>query len=115
MFIGLGLLGWFIYRSIQHPLRLLQNSIVTVGSDFDLRIRADVCGQDEIAATSLALNATLQRLQLFFTELGQAITQLAAASEQMSCISEQVSSTAMEQEQKSNSKIKSKFIQNFKT
>lgn len=102
VFIGLGLLGLFIYRSIQHPLRLLQSSIVTVGNDFDLRIRADVCGKDEIAATSLALNATLQRLQLFFTELGQAITQLAAASEEMSCISEQVSSTAMEQEQKSN-------------
>ncbi|MDP2715263.1 methyl-accepting chemotaxis protein [Rheinheimera sp.] len=102
VFAGLGLLGWFIYRSIQHPLRLLQNSIVTVGNDLDLRVRADVCGKDEIAATSRALNATLQRLQQFFTELGQAITQLAAASEEMSHVSEQVSSTAMEQEQKAN-------------
>ncbi|MGP9801683.1 methyl-accepting chemotaxis protein [Rheinheimera sp. NSM] len=102
VFAGLGLLGWLIYRSIQHPLRLLQNSIVTVGNDLDLRVRADVCGKDEIAATSLALNETLQRLQQFFTELGQAITQLAAASEEMSHISEQVSSTAMEQEQKAN-------------
>jgi methyl-accepting chemotaxis protein len=102
VFVSLALLGLFVYRSIQHPLRLLQNSIVTVGTDLDLRVRADVCGKDEIAATSLALNATLQRLQQFFTELGQAITQLAAASEEMSHISEQVSSTAMEQEQKAN-------------
>ncbi|MBZ9612816.1 methyl-accepting chemotaxis protein [Rheinheimera maricola] len=102
VFIALALLSLFIYRSIQHPLRLLQGSIVAVGSDLDLRIRAQVCGKDEIAATSQALNTTLERLQLFFNELGQAISQLAAASEQMSCISEQVSSTAMEQEQKSN-------------
>ncbi|NRQ42670.1 methyl-accepting chemotaxis protein [Rheinheimera sp. YQF-2] len=102
VFVGLGLLGLLIYRSIQHPLLLLRSSIVTVGTDLDLRVRADVCGKDEIAATSLALNATLQRLQQFFTELGQAITQLAAASEEMSHISEQVSNTAMEQEQKAN-------------
>lgn len=102
VFAGLAVLGWLIYRSIHHPLRLLQNSIATVGHDLDLRVRADVCGKDEIAATSQALNITLQRLQLFFTELGLAITQLAAASEEMSHISEQVSSTAMEQEQKAN-------------
>ncbi|WP_240223537.1 methyl-accepting chemotaxis protein [Rheinheimera hassiensis] len=102
VFAGLAVLGWLIYRSIHHPLRLLQNSIATVGHDLDLRVRADVCGKDEIAATSQALNTTLQRLQLFFTELGLAITQLAAASEEMSHISEQVSSTAMEQEQKAN-------------
>ena len=98
----LALLGWLIYRSIHQPLQMLQHCIVNVGNDLDLRNRAQVQGRDEIAATSSALNATLQRLQQFFTELGQAITQLAAASEQMSLISEQVSSTASEQEQKAN-------------
>ena len=102
VFICLALLGWLIYRSIQHPLRLLQRCISGVGSELDLRLRAEVRGKDEIAATSLALNETLQRLQQFFAELGQAIIQLAAASEEMSHISEQVSSTAMEQEQKAN-------------
>ncbi len=102
VFVCLALLGWLIYRSIQHPLRLLQRCIAGVGNDLDLRLRAEVRGKDEIAATSQALNQTLQRLQQFFAELGQAITQLAAASEEMSHISEQVSSTAMEQEQKAN-------------
>lgn len=102
VFICLALLGWFIYRSIHRPLNLLQHCIENVGNDLDLRSRAQVQGKDEIARTSMALNATLTRLQNFFNELGQAITQLAAASEQMSSISEQVSSTAMEQEQKAN-------------
>ena len=102
VFVCLALLGWLIYHSIHRPLNLLQHCIVSVGNDLDLRNRAQVRGKDEIAATSTALNTTLQRLQQFFNELGQAITQLAAASEQMSSISEQVSSTAMEQEQKAN-------------
>ncbi len=102
VFLCLAALGWFIYRSIQHPLRLLQNCISGVGSELDLRMRAQVQGRDEIAATSQAFNETLQRLQQFFTELGQAISQLASASEEMSHVSEQVSNTAMEQEQKAN-------------
>ncbi len=102
VFISLALLGWFIYRSIQRPLTTLRQSIVLVGTELDLRGRAEVTGKDEIADTAQALNSTLQRLQLFFSELGQAITQLAAASEEMSHISEQVTSTAMEQEQKAN-------------
>lgn len=102
VFICLALLGWFIYRSIHQPLYLLQNCIVNVGNDLDLRVRSEVRGKDEIAATSRALNTTLQRLQQFFNELGQAISQLAAASEEMSTISSQVSSTAMDQEQKAN-------------
>ncbi|WP_273023812.1 methyl-accepting chemotaxis protein [Rheinheimera sp.] len=102
VFVCLALLGWLIYHSIHRPLHLLQHCIVSVGNDLDLRNRAQVQGKDEIAATSEALNTTLQRLQQFFNELGQAITQLAAASEQMSSISEQVSNTAMEQEQKAN-------------
>lgn len=102
VFVCLAMLGWFIYRSIQQPLRLLQNCITDVGSDLNLKLRAEVKGKDEIAATSLALNQTLQRLQQFFNELGMAISQLATASEEMSHISEQVSGTAMEQEQKAN-------------
>ena len=102
VFVCLAMLGWFIYRSIQQPLRLLQNCITDVGSDLNLKLRAEVKGKDEIAATSQALNQTLQRLQQFFNELGMAISQLATASEEMSHISEQVSGTAMEQEQKAN-------------
>ena len=102
VFVCLAMLGWLIYRSIQHPLRLLQSCITNVGTDLNLTLRAEVKGKDEIAAASQALNLTLQRLQQFFSELGMAITQLAAASEQMSHISEQVSGTAMEQEQKAN-------------
>ena len=65
VFLCLAALGWFIYRSIQHPLRLLQGCISGVGADLDLRLRAQVQGRDEIAATSLAFNETLQRLQQF--------------------------------------------------
>lgn len=99
VFLTLGVLGLWIYRSIQTPLRQLQGAIQTVGTSLDLRVRAQVAGKDELAEASLAFNGTMERLQLFFKELDAAIQQLATAAEEMSHISEQVSSTSSEQEQ----------------
>lgn len=99
VFMSLAMMGWWIYRSIQAPLFLLQNAIQTVGKSLDLRVRAKVTGQDELAQASTAFNGTMERLQLFFKELDAAIQQLATAAEEMSHISEQVSTTSSEQEQ----------------
>lgn len=96
------LLSVLVSRSIQRPLSNLQSTIVAVGQHSDLRLRATVTGQDEIAQTAQAFNQTVSRVQQFFAELSQAVAQLAAASEEMSTISHQVSNTAFEQEQQAN-------------
>jgi methyl-accepting chemotaxis protein len=102
VFVCLGILSWLIYRSIHNPLHQLQQAITVVGDKSDLRIRAQITGNDEIAVTAVAFNQTISRVHQFFTELGDAVSQLAAASEQMSQISQQVSGTAFEQEQQAN-------------
>ncbi|WP_337880168.1 HAMP domain-containing methyl-accepting chemotaxis protein [Rheinheimera sp.] len=102
VFLLLGVLSFLIYRSIHHPLSALQSAITVVGEKSDLRIRAEVLGQDEIAQTATAFNQTISRVHQFFSELADAVAQLAAASEQMSQISQQVSGTAFEQEQQVN-------------
>jgi len=96
------LLSVLVTRSIQRPLSNLQSTIMAVGNHSDLRLRATVTGQDEIADTALAFNHTIARMQKFFTDLSNAVVQLAAASEEMSTISHQVSKTAFEQEQQAN-------------
>ncbi|SEA93704.1 methyl-accepting chemotaxis protein [Alkalimonas amylolytica] len=99
VFITLAVLGLWIYRSIQTPLRQLQSAIQAVGKSLDLTVRAAVAGNDELAEAAIAFNGTMDRLQLFFKELDGAIQQLATAAEEMSNISEQVSTTSGEQEQ----------------
>lgn len=96
------LLSVLVTRSIQRPLSNLQSTIMAVGNHSDLRLRATVTGQDEIADTALAFNHTIARMQKFFTDLSNAVVQLAAASEEMSTISHQVSKTAFKQEQQAN-------------
>lgn len=95
-------LAVLVSQSIQRPLSNLQTTIVAVGQQSDLRLRAEVSGADEIGQTAQAFNQMLGRVQSFFAELNNAVGQLAAASEQMSTISHQVSSTAFEQEQQAN-------------
>ena len=95
-------LATLVSQSIQRPLSNLQTTIVAVGQQSDLRLRATVSGTDEIAETAQAFNQMMGRVQLFFAELTHAVSQLAAASEQMSTISHQVSNTAFEQEQQAN-------------
>jgi len=102
VFCCLGLLSYLIYRSIHRPLTELQQAISWVGDKADLRVRASVTGQDEIALTAQSFNQTISRVHQFFTELGDAVSQLAAAAEQMSQISRQVSGTAFAQEQQVN-------------
>lgn len=102
VFICLGILSWFIYRSIHSPLNQLQHAMSVVGDQSDLRVRAQITGNDEIAITARAFNQTISRVHQFFSELGEAVSQLAAASTQMNQISQQVSGTAVEQEQQAS-------------
>lgn len=102
VFICLGILSWFIYRSIHSPLNQLQHAMSVVGDQSDLRVRAQITGNDEIAITARAFNQTISRVHQFFSELGDAVSQLAAASKQMNQISQQVSGTAVEQEQQAS-------------
>ena len=98
----LSLLAFLVSRSISLPLISLRTTMVAVGDHADLRLRAPVTGNDEIADAAQAFNQTLSRVQSFFQQLGQAVVSLAAAAEQMSVISKNVSATAHSQEQNAN-------------
>lgn len=101
--VGLCLLAWLIGRSIALPLLSLRKTIVAVGDESDLRLRAQVTGRDEIAETAESFNFMLPKLQDFMLQLGGCSEQLADASTQMAGLSQQVSQTALEQEQQVNS------------
>ena len=98
----LSVLAFLVSRSISVPLISLRSTMQAVGDHSDLRLRAPVVGDDEIAETATAFNQTLTRLQQFFMQLSHAVETLAAASEQMSVISKNVSATAFSQEQHAN-------------
>ena len=100
--IALSVLAFLVSRSISTPLIALRSTMMAVGERSDLRLRAPVAGDDEIADAAQAFNQTLTRVQQFFQQLSQAVVSLAAAAEQMSVISKNVSSTAHSQEQNAN-------------
>lgn len=101
--LGLCVMAWLIGRSIALPLLSLRKTIVAVGDESDLRLRARVTGRDEIAETAESFNLMLSKLQAFMQQLGGCSEQLADASSQMAGLSQQVSQTALEQEQQVNS------------
>ena len=100
--IALSVMAFLVSRSISTPLISLRSTMVAVGERSDLRLRAPVAGNDEIADAAQAFNQTLTRVQQFFQQLSQAVVSLAAAAEQMSVISKDVSATAHSQEQNAN-------------
>lgn len=94
-------IAYFIYRSIQNPLMSLQVTISQIATNADLRIRAQVQGQDEIADTARNFNSMLARIHTLVTDMSGATLTLSSAAEEMNSISIQVASTATEQEQQS--------------
>lgn len=102
MVVVLSILAFMVSRSISLPLSSLRATVIAVGDHADLRLRAGVVGEDEIAQTAHAFNHTVEKVQQFFQELSQAVISLAAAAEQMSAISKSVSSTAFSQEHHAN-------------
>lgn len=100
--VVLSVFAFLVSQSISKPLSTLRTAVMAVGEHADLRLRAGVVGQDEIAQTAHAFNHTVETVQQFFQELSQAVISLAAAAEQMSAISKSVSSTAFSQEHHAN-------------
>ncbi|HEA18319.1 MAG TPA: methyl-accepting chemotaxis protein [Pseudoalteromonas prydzensis] len=94
-------IAYFIYRSIQNPLMALRDTITQIANNADLRIRANVLGEDEIADTARNFNNMLSRIHTLVTDVSGATLTLSSAAEEMNSISEQVASTATEQEQQS--------------
>ncbi|MBE0380287.1 methyl-accepting chemotaxis protein [Pseudoalteromonas prydzensis] len=94
-------ISYVIYRSIQTPLMSLRDTIALIADNADLRIRADVQGNDELAETASNFNHMLSRIHTLVTDVSGATLTLSSAAEEMNSISEQVASTATEQEQQS--------------
>lgn len=101
LIILLLVIGYFIYRSIQNPLMALRDTISQIANSADLRIRANVLGEDEIADTARNFNHMLSRIHTLVTDVSGATLTLSSAAEEMNSISEQVATTATEQEQQS--------------
>ncbi|MDQ9091602.1 HAMP domain-containing methyl-accepting chemotaxis protein [Pseudoalteromonas haloplanktis] len=101
LIILLLVIGYFIYRSIQNPLMALRDTISQIANNADLRIRANVLGEDEIADTARNFNHMLSRIHTLVTDVSGATLTLSSAAEEMNSISEQVATTATEQEQQS--------------
>ena len=89
----LALLGLLIYRSIRQPLEHLQNVMDTVATDSDLRLRAEIEGDNELAHIAGSFNKMLSQMQSLVGHISGATTQLAAAAEEMSSISSHSSQT----------------------
>ncbi|MEM5550896.1 methyl-accepting chemotaxis protein [Pseudoalteromonas sp. NEC-BIFX-2020_002] len=94
-------IAYFIYRSIHNPLMSLRNTISEIANDADLRLRANVQGEDEIAETATHFNNMVARIHTLVTDVSGATMTLSSAAEQMNSISDQVATTATEQEQQS--------------
>lgn len=91
--ILLALLGWYNYRSIREPLDHLQTVMNQVATDSDLRVRADVSGENELGLMSRSFNHMLQQVQELVSHIVSATSQLAAAAEEMSSVSSHSSKT----------------------
>ncbi|MCC2604211.1 methyl-accepting chemotaxis protein [Planctobacterium marinum] len=99
LIIGMIVLAWLVYRSIQFALRALRDTIINIADTADLRLRAIDDGGDEIAETAAGFNKMLERLENLVRNVSKATYTLSSSAEEMSSISTQVAATATEQEQ----------------
>jgi len=84
-------LGVWIYQSIMRPLNAMQESMVRVGSELNLRERVDTGSRDEIGRTAEAFNVLIGQLQHSFGEIFERmgevrreVSHLATAAQEMS-------------------------------
>jgi len=91
--ILLALLGALIYRSIRQPLENLQGVMDNVATNSDLRLRAEIEGDNELSHIASSFNKMLAQMQSLVGHISGATTQLAAAAEEMSSISSHSSQT----------------------
>lgn len=89
----LAILGWRIYLSIRRPLDELHGCMSQVAEHSDLRVRANIEGNHELAQIASGFNHMLAQMQALVGEFSNATTQLAAAAEEMSSVSSHSSQT----------------------
>lgn len=100
LFLGSMLLNWRIQASIQKPLRALRDLILVVEKDSDLRLRAPVKGNDEVAETANALNTLLSHFQELIQDMEQSANKVKRHATRAQDISVQVSkSSSMQAEE----------------
>jgi methyl-accepting chemotaxis protein len=75
-----GLLAWVIIRRIDHALSGFAATMAAVCRDWDLRLRADARGSDEIAAIAQGLNSMLEQFQSLVREINSHATQVQQTS-----------------------------------
>ncbi|GAA0694296.1 methyl-accepting chemotaxis protein [Marinobacterium maritimum] len=83
----LALIAWYNYRSIRRPLEHLQAVMNQVANNSDLRLRAEVEGDNELGRMASSFNQMLEQVQDLVGHIVSATSQLAAAAEEMSSIS----------------------------
>ncbi|QEL56021.1 methyl-accepting chemotaxis protein [Chromobacterium paludis] len=79
----LGSLGFSIYRGIRAPVRRLESLMTTMSQDFDLRPRAALRGQDEIARMSQAFDHLVEAFAHTLSEVNRNAHTLVEAARAM--------------------------------
>tara|TARA_R110002049_G_scaffold22908_3_gene81396 strand:- start:677 stop:2320 length:1644 start_codon:yes stop_codon:yes gene_type:complete len=76
-------LAWFIIRRINHALSAFAQTMERVSSDWDLRLRADAGGGDEIAAIAKGLNTMLSQFQTLVRDINDHAGEVLRTSNQV--------------------------------
>jgi len=82
-------IGFFLIRSIIHPVNTLRDIIEKIAANSDLTLAVDIKSNDEIGATAKAFNTMMHKIRSLMNRISASATQVATASEEMSAISEQ--------------------------
>jgi methyl-accepting chemotaxis protein len=91
------LLGIVMARGIIKPLESMRSAIVTVATDNDFTIRADVRSADEAGQTALAFNRLLEQMQQSLRDVLRNAAQISEAAHQAAGVSKQVSDASNNQ------------------
>ena len=93
----LGLVLYWLGRSIRTPLGLLEGAIVSIQRDNDLTRQVEVHSQDEIGRIARAFNAMIATLREAVTQAARSSVSLSGASAEMSGFASEIAEASRQQ------------------
>lgn len=88
--VAVGLLGFFLSRSINVSLSRVEEMVHRIESDLDFSVRASVQREDEIGRTTLVLNRLLDKLQKNLKSIADGTLAVSGAADRVTASSEEV-------------------------